>query len=337
MDESLSVGKLPVELLARLIQFAPVQDKQVLVGPGIGIDCAVLDLGERLLVLKSDPITFATSEIGWYTVQVNANDVATTGARPRWMMVTMLLPEKGTTPALVEEIAGQVHAACQQIGVSVVGGHTEITYGLDRPLLVGALIGEVERSKLVTPKGARPGDRILLTKGVPIEATAICAREFAEQLAGTLTPEEIATAQNYLYEPGISVLPEAQLAVENGEVTAMHDPTEGGLAGALWELADACEHALMVDTRLVPVPELSQRICRQLGLNPLASIASGALLLTASPQSSPAIIRAVSQAGILCTEIGFVERGSASVWQIDSGQPKPLSRPARDEIARLFG
>lgn len=333
MDEPLPVGKLPVDLLARLIQHVPLQDPRVLVGPGIGMDCAVLDFGERLLVLKSDPITFATAEIGWYAVQVNANDVATTGARPRWMMVTLLLPEKSTSPALVESIAAQVHAACLQIGVSVIGGHTEITYGLDRPLLIGVLIGEVERERLVTPQGARPGDRILLTKGVPIEAAAICAREFPERLSGALSPQEIETAQNFLYEPGISILKDAQIAQASGQVTAMHDPTEGGLAGALWELADACGCTLRVDPAAVPIPDLAGRICRALALDPLAAIASGALLLTAGPASAPAICAALNEAGILCREIGIVEEGPASVVQPGGS---PLPRPARDEITRLF-
>jgi hydrogenase expression/formation protein HypE len=336
MIDSLPVGKLPVELLARLIGFAPLKDERVLVGPGIGMDCAVLDFGERLLVLKSDPITFATAEIGWYVVQVNANDVATTGAKPRWMMITLLLPEKGTTPELVEGIVEQIHRACQQIQVSVVGGHTEITHGLDRPLLIGALLGEVDRSRLITPKGARPGDRILLTKGVPIEATAICAREFADHLKDSLSPEEIKTAQNFLYRPGISVLRDAQLAVESGKITAMHDPTEGGLSGALWELAEACGHCLVINTRLVHVPELSQRICRILGLDPLASIASGALLLTASPDTSKAVIQTLIQAGIACAEIGYVESGPPFVWQSKGTSRQALSRPERDEITRLF-
>jgi hydrogenase expression/formation protein HypE len=213
-------------LLARLLAEAPVDDGRVLVGPATGFDCAVIDLGSTLLVMKSDPITFASEEIGWYLVQVNANDIATTGATPRWLLVTMLLPEGQATAALATAISRQIYTACRQIGVSVVGGHSEVTYSLDRPIVAGTVIGEVARERLVTPAGIRPGDRLLLTKGIPIEATAILAREFAGRLAGKVSSVELEEARAFLTKPGTSVLREAQVAVQAGQVTAMHDPTE---------------------------------------------------------------------------------------------------------------
>ena len=336
MGKLLPVGKLPVELLAGLLGQAPIQDPRVVVGPGVGLDCAVVDVGDRLLVFKSDPITFASDEIGWYLVQVNANDIATTGARPCWLLVTLLLPEGQTTAELVEEISGQIHRACGEIGVSVIGGHTEITHGLARPIIVGTMIGEVARDRLVTPRGAVPGDRLLLTKGVPIEATAILAREFPERLAQDLSPAEVEQASNFLFDPGISVLRDAQIATQAGQVTAMHDPTEGGLAAALWELAQACDHSLVVEPAAVPVPSLSVRICKALNLDPLAAIASGALLLTAPAEQAPQIRRALEQEGIACAAIGAVEAGPAAVWQATKTGREPLPRPARDEIARIY-
>jgi hydrogenase expression/formation protein HypE len=336
MDDSpLPVGKLPSDLLARLLSRSAPTDDRVLIGPGIGFDCAVLDFGDRLLVLKSDPITFATEDIGWYAVQVNANDIATTGALPRWLMAALLLPEGKTTPQLVEGIVDQVHKACAEINVAVIGGHTEITYGLDRPLLIGAMIGEVERDKLITPLGASPGDRILLTKGVPIEATAICAREFAGRLQDELDASESEAARDFLFNPGISILKDAQVAVQAGGVTAMHDPTEGGLAGALWELADASSRALHVYIGNVPIPELSRRICQRLGLDPLTSIASGALLMTASANRAPAIQQALEREGITCADIGYVSAGPSGVW-IEGEDHRHLARPMRDDLARLF-
>jgi hydrogenase expression/formation protein HypE len=335
MEEKLPVGKLPVELLARLLNQMPVQDSRVILGPGIGMDCAVIDFGQRLLVLKSDPITFATEEIGWYAVHVNANDIATTGGTPRWMIITLLLPEKSTTAALAEHIVRQVSSACQELGISVVGGHTEITYGLDRPILVGTLLGEVEREDLVVPSGASPGDRILLTKGVPIEATSILAREFSGRLEAFLSPSEIEQAQSFLHDPGISVLRDAQAAKRAGGVTAMHDPTEGGLLTALWELADASGRSLSVDLQSVFVPDLSARICSYFGLDPLGAIASGALLITCHPASAPDIIRSLQAEGITCTDIGEVDHGPPVVVQ--AGKPsQTLPRPSRDEITRMF-
>jgi hydrogenase maturation factor len=330
---TLPLGKLPPELLGQLLAAAPVTDPRVLLKPGIGLDCAVLDVGDKLLVLKSDPITFATDDIGWYLVQVNSNDIATMGAVPRWLMVTMLLPQGKTTAVSIEQISQQLYAACREKDISVIGGHTEITYGIDRPILIGTLIGEVAREKLVTPRGARVGDRILLTKGIPIEGTAILAREFPARLADVLSEVELRQAQDYLYQPGISVLRDAQIATQAGRVTAMHDPTEGGLAGALWELAEACGHRLQVDTTAVPIPHLAQKVCATFDLNPLATIASGALLLTDVAGDVPAIVAALQDEGIGCAEIGVVVEGKTAVYD-QSNQLLP--RPSRDEITRVF-
>lgn len=334
--ENLPVGKLPPEILARILAASPVQDERIVLGPGVGLDCAVLDLGSTLLVFKSDPITFATEEIGWYAVQVNANDIATTGAKPAWFLMTLLLPGDNTDAALVEQISQQVFEACESIGVSVIGGHTEITHGLERPIVVGTLVGEVSRADLVTPRGARPGDRLLLTKGVPIEATSILAREFPERLRDQLSEEQIAQARDYLYDPGISVLRDAQLATQAGTVTAMHDPTEGGLASALWELAEASGQGITFDPAKVLVPDLSRRVCQVFDIDPLCSIASGALLLSTPPGETSIIRQALEDGGISCVEIGLIEKGEPAVWKsMDSGK-KLLERPLRDEIARLF-
>ncbi len=332
----LPVGKLPPEVLARLLEQAPADDPRVLLRPGIGLDCAVIDAGPDLLVFKSDPITFATDEIGWYLVQVNANDLATTGATPRWLLLTLLLPEDQTTVERVEQLAGQVYAACRAIGVSVVGGHTEVTYGLSRPILAGTLIGEVARDRLVTPRGAQPGDRLLLTKGVPIEATALLAREFPQRLAQVLSAAELEQARNFLREPGLSILADAQAAQRAGRVTAMHDPTEGGLAAALWELAEASDHSLWFDPARVPVPPLSARVCAAFGLDPLAAIASGALLLTTPPAEAATIVAALQAQGIPCAEIGAVEDGPAVVWRNHEAGRVEQPRPPRDEITRVF-
>ena len=336
MDPLLPIGKLPIDLLTRLLARAPVQDPRVLLGPGVGMDCAVIALDDRCLVIKSDPITFATDEIGWYLVQVNANDIATTGALPRWLMLTMLLPEQQATEKMVDEISEQVYRACKEFGISVIGGHTEITHGLSRPILLGTMIAEIEQEKLVTPQGAAPGDRILLTKGVPIEATALVAREFGSLLQNVLSAEQLAQARDYLHKPGISVLQDAQVAIKAGKVTAMHDPTEGGLSAALWELAEASGRSLFIDVEAVPVPEIAASVCQALDLNPLESIASGALILTAPADGAEKIRRALAAEGIDCAEIGEVRAGPAQVWQRSASGETRLPRPERDAITRLY-
>jgi hydrogenase expression/formation protein HypE len=332
----LPIGKLPPDLLSLLIRRASSVDPRLLLGPGIGLDCAVLDFGENLLVLKSDPITFATDEIGWYAVQVNANDIATTGAIPKWFLATLLLPEKRATAALVADIGDQIVQACRELNVTLVGGHTEITSGLDRPILVGTMLGEVPRHALVTPRGAKEGDRVLLTKGVPIEATAILAREFSDKLGQVFSKEEIEEASAFLYNPGLSVLREAQIAVRAGKITAMHDPTEGGLASALWELAEASQTSLSIDMESVPVPPLSARICQFLNLDPMAAIASGALLMTVPVEEVHRVRAAFQAENVVCAEIGRVEPSPVSVWGVTKTGREKLPRPERDEIARLF-
>lgn len=340
MDRSLPVGKLPPTLLKKLLGQISTPTPRLVLGPGIGLDCAVVEGSDALLVLKSDPITFAVDAIGWYAVQINANDIATTGASPRWMLATLLLPESKASAELVERIADDLKHACQSVGVALVGGHTEITSGLDRPILVGAMIGEVTRERLVTPRGALPGDRLLLTKGAPIEATAILAREFSERLlaSGAVDERELETARRFLYDPGISVLRDAQIAIRAGDVHAMHDPTEGGLLTALWELAQACQHSLWVDLQSVPVPRLSRRICQALGVDPLAAIASGALLLAVASSDAQAISNAMLASGIDCAEIGVVldKPGEPAVWSGALQKRELVPLPERDAVAALF-
>ena len=333
---TLPLGKLPPDLLAKFIQHFPQTDPAVLLGPGIGLDCAVLDFGDRLLVFKSEPITFVTTEIGWYAVQIACNDIATTGAQPRWMLVTMLLPEGKTTPGLVEQIGKQLASACLELGITLIGGHSEITAGLDRPILNTTMIGEVKPDALITPRGAKPGDHLLLTQSIAIEGTAILAREFSKQLSGILSPEEIEMAQQYIYEPGISVVPAARAAVSTGHIHAMHDPTEGGLASALHEMAQAAGCAIVFQPEAVPIASLSRRICTHFNVNPLATIASGALLLAVPSEATDIVIDALTSSGTPCTQIGQFEAGDVHVWQQLGDTRLPLPLPARDEIARLF-
>lgn len=331
---TLPAGKLAPDLLSRLLARAPGGDPRVVVGPGVGMDCALLDFGDTLLACKTDPITFASDEIGWYAVQVNANDIATTGATPRWFMASVLLPEGAATAGLAEAIAEQIYEACRAIGATVIGGHTEITPGLPRPIVAGTLLGEVTRNRLVTPRGAAPGDRVLITKGAPIEATAILARERPELLRLTFSDDDLARARAFLRAPGISVVADATIAQRAGRVTAMHDPTEGGVLTALWELAEASGRTIRADPSAVPVPPLAAQACAAAGIDPLASIASGALLLTAPATDASAIRRALEGEGIPCADIGAVAEGGPEARDARTGAL--LARPARDELARLF-
>jgi hydrogenase maturation factor len=182
----------------------------------------------------------------------------------------------------------------------------------------------------------QPGDRLLLTKGVPVEGTALLAREFPARLRPALSEAEIKEAAAYLFQPGISVVRDARIATRAGRVTAMHDPTEGGLASAVWELAEASGRRLWFEPQNVPVPPLARRVCDIFGIDPLTTIASGALLLTAAAGDSAAIIAALQAEDIACAEIGQVIEGKPGVWIARDGQEIPLPRPLRDDIARVF-
>jgi len=332
----LPIGKLPHGLLEKIIQKAPTKGARVLLGPGPGLDSAILDFGQTCLVVKTEPITFATDNLGWYAVQIAANDIATTGAKPSWAMFTILLPEGRTTEESVVDITDQLAAACSSLGVVLIGGHTEITHSLDRPIIVTTMLGEINKSLVVTPAGAKSGDILLITKGVPIEATALLAREFPDTLRQHLSAQELSDAQKYLFQPGISVLQDAQVALSAGKVTAMHDPTEGGIATALWEMAQASQKTLLVDPLRIPISPLSAKICSIFNLDPLGSIASGALLMAVEPGSKDSILGALSQAGIEAAEIGAVTTGPAQVLITGGGRVTHLPRFERDEISRVF-
>jgi hydrogenase maturation factor len=333
----LPVGKLRAAALSSLFDAHPVKDPRVVVGPRVGEDAAVLDMGDRYLIATTDPITFATDEIAWYALCVNANDVAVRGAKPRWFLATLLLPEGATSDASVSALFDQLAEACDELDIALVGGHTEVTHGLDRPVIVGTMLGEVAKDKLVTTGGSRIGDAVILTKGVPIEGAAIIAREKgAELIARGMRRSVIERAKRFLRTPGLSVLPEAEIACELAQVHAMHDPTEGGVATALVELADAANVGLRIDRdRITIVPEGAE-LCRAVGLDPLGTIASGALLLTLAPGEAGIVIHALARESIDCHYIGQVVPREEGVTLVDGNRREPIPVFSEDEITKLF-
>ena len=231
LPDSLTSGKLPHPLLARLLAQLPTTHPRLLLGPGVGEDAAVIDFpADHLLVAKSDPITFATDAIGYYAVNVCANDLAVTGATPLFYLPTVLLPAHSSNESTIQAIFDQITAACEQLGIVVAGGHTEITAAVNQPVVAGTLLGQVARNAHITSGGCRPGDQLLLVGEVPIEGASIVARERrADLLALGWDAATLDKAADFLYHPGISVVQPALAAARSGLVTAMHDPTEGGV------------------------------------------------------------------------------------------------------------
>ncbi len=330
---------MDIDTLKGFLERNTILDPQVVVGPKIGEDAAVIDLRDktdRYWVVSSDPITFTTKEIGYYGVVVNLNDIATMGAIPKWFLATLLFPE-GTDLSIIEKVFRQIRNACRRFGISFIGGHTEITPGIKKMILSGHMIGEVKKEKLVKTSGAKVGDLLLLVKGICIEGTSVIAREKeAELLKRGISSSLIRKAKRFIFNPGIDVLRSARIACQAASIHSMHDPTEGGLINGLIEMAWASEKEIEVDLEKVLIYRESRILCQEFGLNPLGVIASGALLLTASPSESSVLQKAFRKNSIPLQVIGKVKKGPARVFRIDGKGRKELKPLSRDEILKIY-
>lgn len=332
-QDILPIGKLPVELLSRFLKELPSDNPDVIVGPGIGMDAAVIRVGDEQLVLKTDPITFATDDIAFYLVTINANDIACMGGIPKYLLATFLLPQGATTPESANGIFSRLKEACAQNSITLVGGHTEITHGIDRPVAIGFMVGTIGRHGIIRSSAARPGDAILLSKGIPLEATSLLAREFGHRL--DLDEESLRIARNLIYEPGIGVARDAQIALDAGGVSAMHDPTEGGLATGLSEVASASGCGLEVFLESIPRIELSEKILNAFSMDPLGALASGSLIVCCRHENADGILAAWRGAGIKGARIGVMTPSKDLVLH-RGGKPGPLPQFRSDEITKAF-
>jgi hydrogenase expression/formation protein HypE len=334
--KTLPVGKLPADILKRLIGLYTSTDHGVVIGPSIGEDAAAVDFGDSYLLVTTDPITFVTEDIGTYTIFINANDIATMGGTPMWFLATILLPEKQATQDLAENIFHQLSSACQKIDVSFCGGHTEITAGIDRPIVIGMMIGEVGKDNLITTGGAREGDDIILTKAIAIEGTSIIARGKKNELIGKFGEEFINACRRLTEEPGISILRDARTATAHGEIHSMHDPTEGGLATGLFEVASAADAGLIVEEERIAVLPECRALCRHYGLDPLGLIASGSLLITVNPRDTEKVLGALRNNGVSAAKIGKILPKEHGLKIKRHNEVSELPAFDRDEITKIF-
>ncbi len=336
VPRSSSVGKLDPEFLKQMVfECLGSPNSRVIVGPRIGEDAAVIDFKDKALVVHSDPITGAIENIGWLTINVCANDIATRGVRPLWMLIVMLLPQNITSPQL-KHITNQIDEAAKELGIAIVGGHSEFTLGIKRPILVATAIGETKKDRLVRSSGAKIGDSIIVTKGAAIEGTAILSTELADLLETKIAKTVIQKAQKFVKL--ISVVEDALTATEVGGVHAMHDATEGGIAACLQEIAWASNLGIVAYEERIPVYEETKAVCGSLNVDPLKTISSGSLIISAHPKKAEKIVSALKEKGIQASVIGkTVDKSEGSYVLRCDGTKLDLSKPVKEELWRALG
>ncbi|KON33355.1 MAG: hypothetical protein AC479_05040 [miscellaneous Crenarchaeota group-6 archaeon AD8-1] len=327
----LSPGKIPIELLNKIIfQNLGLKRSEVVVGPKVGIDGAVIDTGDKSIIISMDPITGANENIGWLAVNINANDIATFGVEPSFIFSCILLPEKAESN-LIKIISSQMDRAAKELGIAIVGGHCESTLGLANPIVVGCVLGFTDKKKYITAEGAKSGDKIILTKSAGIEGTAILANDKEEKLMKSISNRMVQEAKKFYKE--ISIVKEALTAYKIGGVHAMHDPTEGGIIGGILELADASKLGVRIYENKILIKSETAEICKYFQIDPLRLISSGALLLSVKPKQVSHIIEELNKIGIPAKVIGeFLENINQRVIVLKNGKTEDLSYPESDHI-----
>lgn len=325
----LAAGKLPLELLVELLRDQGPTPPELLLGAEIGEDACAIDVPAGALVAAADPITLTSEDAGRLAVIVNANDVAVTGARPRWFMAVVLVPP-GTDEQIVRELFDSIRRALAEIGAYLVGGHTEVTGAVARPVVVGQMLGMAESGSVVTTGGLAAGDVLVQVRPAPIEGAAVLAREASARLRD-LDPSVLAAARDALERPGISVVEPALLATALG-ATALHDPTEGGFAGGLHEMARAAIVRIVVERESVLWFDPGLEVCRALGADPWGTLASGTLLAAFPAGGIDDVLDAFARENHVAAVVARAEPGTGVV----DTTGVPIDWPRRDEVARLL-
>ena len=327
----LPLGKIPVDMLREIVfKNLGVKRKEVALGPAAGFDGAVINVGNNSLIVSVDPITGAIERIGWLAVNINANDIATFGVEPAFFLSCILLPENANRQ-IVETICVQMDKAAKKLAMAIVGGHCEVTPELTNPIVVGCAVGLTEKGNYVTAGGAKLGDKLILTKNVGIEGTAILATDREEQLKKTLKPIILRNAKKF-YD-NISVVKDAVVAFKTGAVHAMHDPTEGGLAGGIHEMADASNLGVKIYEEKIRIAPETVRICDFFRIDPLQLIASGSLLIATKRNSADKVVKVLEKNEIAAAIIGeFISSPEKRFIIRKEGGLEKLVRPVSDHL-----
>jgi hydrogenase maturation factor len=328
---TLPQGKIPKEVLERIIlKNLGANRSEVVLGPAAGIDFAVVKAGDNSLIISMDPITGALENLGWLAVHVNANDVATSGVEPAFFLSCIMLAE-GSDTRIVERISSGMSRAAKALGMAIVGGHCEATPCLSNPIIVGCAFGLTKKNKYVTAAGAKARDKIILTKSAAIEGTAILASEKENQMKKAMDSKLLSNAKQF-YE-NISIVKEAVAAFKTGAVHAMHDPTEGGIAGGIHEIADASQLGFQVYKKRIPIRIETAKVCRFFNIDPLQLIASGSLLIAVKPDCEDRVLDALKKEEIQAQTIGEFckDRYTRSIVR-ENGSIENLVRPKSDHL-----
>ena len=324
-------GKVPAEILEKIVfKHLGKRRNDVVLGPTVGEDAAIVKVGEEALVTATDPVTGAEEWLGWLAVNVSANDVATCGVKPLWFSSSILLPE-GSNEELVERICGQMDRGANELDMAIIGGHCEVTPGLNHPIVVGCSIGVAENGRYVTSSGAKTGNKIIMTKGAGIEGTAILASDRREELLKVFDEQFLKRAEDFFTK--ISIVKEALIAFKTGGVSAMHDPTEGGVAGGLHELADAAGIGFRIYEEKILISEETKKICAHFEIDPLQLISSGTLLIVARKEKTAEIVTELLQNNIRAQVIGEItEPRLERILVTRNREKKELVRPVSDHL-----
>jgi hydrogenase maturation factor len=328
----LPFGKVPVEILAEVVfKNLGFKRKEVALGPSAGFDGAVIELGEKSLVASMDPITGAVERIGWLAVNVNANDVATFGVEPAFFLSCILLPENADRK-IIESICSQMNVAAKSLKIAIIGGHCEVTPWLSNPVVIGCALGIAINGNYVTAGGAKPGDKLILTKSAGIEGTAILATErYNLLLKMGVNDRLLKSAQKFFNK--ISVVKDGITAFKTGGVNAMHDPTEGGVLGGVHEMADASNLGVKVFEEKIPVAKETLEICKFFEIDPLQLISSGAMLIAAKQEFAEDIVTKLRKEKIEASVIGeFLKNPKMRVIVHKDKREKSFSRPECDHL-----
>ncbi len=325
----LSKGKLPISVLRdTVLKMTGSPSHRLVMGPEAGVDFGVVRVDDGYMLVSADPITGTSSNIGWYAVNVNANDIATSGNRPRFMESVVLLPE-GATKLEVATIAGQMDRSAKSLGITIVGGHTEVTPRLDRPIVVVTAFTFVK--DYVSSAGAKPGDTIMMTKSAGLEGTSILVRE--SERRGIRVEQSILKGARVL-EGQLSVVREAVKAYRTGVVHGMHDCTEGGVEGAVFEMALASKTGFELHEGDVPLAPTTKVISKALSIDPLRLIGSGALLI-AVERGKESKVHAALRGTCEVSAVGRFVDGGRVVVQAD-GTEKRMRNAPTDELWRAL-